>query len=97
MDCRGCLTPRQAAHLGPARRAVNRGSAYISPRARRIANQRATLALCSSSVLANTWPPLPSATMYSAPVFAGLSTASIDARPGLVIGPRGSPGVVYVL
>ena len=35
---------------------------YISPRARRMSNHFFTLALCSASVLAKTWPPVPSAT-----------------------------------
>ena len=65
---------------------------HISPRSRRSANQRSTFALCSSSVSANTCPPLPSATMNNALVVAGLSTASIDVRPGLVIGPFGKTG-----
>src|SRR5687768_5382211 len=87
------ICPRQ--HIGRQLRRDQEGFvpgwAHISPRARRIANQRATLALCCSSVLAKTCPPLPSATMYSASVCAGLSTASIEARPGLVIGPLGRP------
>ena len=65
-----------------------------SPRARRMANQLRTFSLCSASVVPNTWPPLPFATMYSAFVGAGSSTAAIDSRPGLVIGPLGSPLIV---
>ena len=61
-------------HRGPARLAVLFGGqeglaqlkqasgGYISPRARRMAYQRATLELCCCSVSAKTWPPVPSAT-----------------------------------
>ena len=45
----------------------------------------------AASVSAKTWPPVPSATKKSAWVGAGSSTAAIDARPGLAIGPIGRP------
>ena len=55
------------------------------------ARKRATLRWCSSSVLANACPPVPSATKYSASVAAGRAAAASAASPGLAIGPAGSP------
>lgn len=58
------------------------------------ARQRATLRWCSPSVFANACPPDPSATKYKSSVTSGFATAASDARPGLAIGPAGSPGTV---
>src|SRR5262245_33658808 len=52
-----------------------------------------TLALCSLAVSANRCRPVPSATKKSSLVLAGLSTASMAARPGLQIGVGGNPSI----
>src|SRR5207247_318634 len=83
------------AHEQPA--ANDAAVAHICPLARRSANHFATFAFCSASVSANTWPPVPSATKYSAFVLAGCSTAAMLALPGLAIGPIGNPLIRYVL
>src|SRR5207249_6080901 len=72
---------QHAAHEQPG--SANSAVAHICPRARRIANQRATFAFCCANVSANRWPPVPSATKYNAFVDAGCSTASMLALPGL--------------
>src|SRR3990172_9123777 len=51
----------------------------------------ATLRSCSSLVAAKAWLPSPLATKYRYSVFAGSSTARMEASPGLAIGPGGSP------
>src|SRR5579859_382051 len=62
-------------------------------RCRSIARHFATLAWCSENVVANTCPPVPSATKNISLDFGGLSTAAIAARPGLAIGVGGSPTI----
>ena len=55
--------------------------------------QRVTFFVCWSSVSANAWPPVPSATKKRSCVRAGFATASIARRPGLQIGPGGRPSM----
>ena len=84
---------RLRGRIGRRRRRPLQRSTYRCPGCSMARSLRDIAIDAASRFSENAWPPVPSATKKSSRVRAGFAVASIAARPGLAIGPGGSPSI----